>query len=160
LINKGFLNTNRVITNGNRENARSRKEASSMGKPEYGDKGRWVKYWALLGCWISPFYGPLSLGAHFETYKQFISLIFQFFFQAMVNHGYWISGYGGMTVFVLYCLTQIYDALLANHIFTACSSKERHKKYKLNKNNPLNGTHIYNNRIASHSRPNYYFLIQ
>jgi hypothetical protein len=30
-----------------------------------------------LGCWISPYYGPFSLGARFETYETFISLIFQ-----------------------------------------------------------------------------------
>jgi hypothetical protein len=32
-----------------------------------------------LGCCISPCYGPFSLGARFETYEPFISLIFQFF---------------------------------------------------------------------------------
>jgi hypothetical protein len=32
-----------------------------------------------LGCWISPCYGPFSLGARFETYEAFGSLIFQFF---------------------------------------------------------------------------------
>jgi hypothetical protein len=35
--------------------------------------------WACLGCWISQCYGPFLLGAHFETYEPFISLIFQFF---------------------------------------------------------------------------------
>jgi hypothetical protein len=34
---------------------------------------------ARLGCWISPRYGPFSLGARFETYEPFIYLIFQFF---------------------------------------------------------------------------------
>jgi hypothetical protein len=53
-------------------------EVSSAGKRGYGDKGRFVKYWARLGCWISPFYGPFSLGARFETYKLFIYLIFHF----------------------------------------------------------------------------------
>jgi hypothetical protein len=43
------------------------------------DKGRWVKYWTHLGCCISPCYGPFSLGACFEIYKPFISLIFKFF---------------------------------------------------------------------------------
>jgi hypothetical protein len=38
------------------------------------------KYWARLGCWISPCYGPFSFGAHFETCKLFIYLIFKFFF--------------------------------------------------------------------------------
>jgi hypothetical protein len=33
----------------------------------------------VFGCWISPCYGPLSLGAHFETYELFLSLIFTFF---------------------------------------------------------------------------------
>jgi len=32
-----------------------------------------------LGCWISPCYGPFSLGARFENYEPFISLIFQIF---------------------------------------------------------------------------------
>jgi hypothetical protein len=36
-------------------------------------------YWARLGCWILPCYGPFSLGGRFETYEAFISLIFQFF---------------------------------------------------------------------------------
>jgi hypothetical protein len=49
-------------------------------------KGRRVKYWARLGCWISPCYGPFSLGARFETYKTLISLILQFFLAA-VNRG-------------------------------------------------------------------------
>jgi hypothetical protein len=38
-----------------------------------------VKYWAHLGCWISPCYGPFSLDARFETYEPFISLISPFF---------------------------------------------------------------------------------
>jgi hypothetical protein len=76
LINKGFLNTNTVIT---QQLMWTAMEASSAGKREYGGKGRWVKYWAHLGCWISPFYGPFLFGACFETYKPFISLILQFF---------------------------------------------------------------------------------
>jgi hypothetical protein len=48
-------------------------------KHEYGGKGRWVKYWACSGCWISPCYSPFSLGGCFETYELFTSLIFQFF---------------------------------------------------------------------------------
>jgi hypothetical protein len=32
-----------------------------------------------LGCWISPCYGLFSLGARFDTYELFISLIFKFF---------------------------------------------------------------------------------
>jgi hypothetical protein len=56
-------------------------EAGSAEKCEYGGKGRWVKYWPRLGCWISPCYGPFLLGEHFETYELFISLIFKFFFR-------------------------------------------------------------------------------
>jgi hypothetical protein len=37
-------------------------------------------YWARLGCWISPYYGPFSLGARFETFEPFISLNFSKFF--------------------------------------------------------------------------------
>jgi hypothetical protein len=82
-------------------------EASFAGKREYGGKGRWVKFWARLGCWISSCYGPFSLGARFETYEQFISLIFNFFFRAAVNRGYWFNGYGGTTVFYIikFCYT-------------------------------------------------------
>jgi hypothetical protein len=54
-------------------------EASSAEKRGYGNKGRSVKHWAHLGCWISPRYGPFSLGVHFETFEPFISLIFTFF---------------------------------------------------------------------------------
>jgi hypothetical protein len=32
--------------------------------------------------------GPFSLGARFETYEAFISLIFQFVFRATLNRGY------------------------------------------------------------------------
>jgi hypothetical protein len=83
LINKHGLSEHKhcdnVVTNANSENARSRMEASSAGNREYRGKGRWVKYWARLGCWISPCYGLFSLGGCFETYKLFISLIFQYF---------------------------------------------------------------------------------
>jgi hypothetical protein len=34
------------------------------------------KYWARLGCWISPCYSPFLLGARFDTYELFIFLIF------------------------------------------------------------------------------------
>jgi hypothetical protein len=53
-------------------------EASSAGKRENGSKEVWIKYWARLGCWISPCYGPFSLGARFETYELLISLILFF----------------------------------------------------------------------------------
>jgi hypothetical protein len=67
--------------------AKCRMEAHSAGKHGYGDKGRLVKHWAHLGCWISPCYGRFSLGGRFETYKPFIYLIFIFFW-AVVNRGY------------------------------------------------------------------------
>jgi hypothetical protein len=38
----------------------------------------------VFGCWVLSCYGPFSLGARLETYKQFISLIFQIFL-ATVN---------------------------------------------------------------------------
>jgi hypothetical protein len=65
----------------NSENARSRIEASSAGKCEYGGKGTGVKYWARLGCWTSPCYGPFSFGARLEVYEMFISLVFETFFE-------------------------------------------------------------------------------
>jgi hypothetical protein len=54
-------------------------EASTIWKRKYRGKGRWVKYWACLGSWISTSYGQFSLDAHFETYEPFISSIFQLF---------------------------------------------------------------------------------
>jgi hypothetical protein len=69
-----------AATNQNSENVRSKIGASSAEKGEYGGKGRGVKYWARLGYWISPCYGPFSLGGRFETYEPFIYLIFIFFF--------------------------------------------------------------------------------
>jgi hypothetical protein len=68
-----------VATNSNSENTESRMEASSAGTREYGGKGRCVKYWVHLDCWISLCYGPFSLGEWFETYELFIALIFNFF---------------------------------------------------------------------------------
>jgi hypothetical protein len=53
-----------------------------------------VKYWARLGCWISLCLGPFSLGASFETYEPFISLIFHFFSGPGKLR---IGGYGGTT---------------------------------------------------------------
>ena len=59
-----------------------------MGKCGYRDKGRRVEYWARLGYWISPCYSSFLLGACFETYEPFISLIFLFLFQAAVDRRY------------------------------------------------------------------------
>jgi hypothetical protein len=53
-------------------------EVSYAGKRKYGNKGRGVKHWARLGCWISPCYSPFSFGARFVTYEPFITLIFNF----------------------------------------------------------------------------------
>jgi hypothetical protein len=55
-------------------------EPRPVGKLEYGDKERRVKYWARLGRWISPCYGHFSLGWRFETYAPFYLFNFQFFF--------------------------------------------------------------------------------
>jgi hypothetical protein len=72
-------------------------EASSVGKCEYGGKERCVKDWALLGCWISPCYGPFSLGGRFENHEPFIYLILQIYFS---GHGtplilnQWVRGHG------------------------------------------------------------------
>jgi len=67
-----------AATNSNSETAKSRTVASLQGSGGTGT--REVKYWACLGCWISQCYGPFLLGAHFENYESFISLIFQIFF--------------------------------------------------------------------------------
>jgi hypothetical protein len=45
----------------------------SMGAKEVESSTR------CMGCWISPCYGPFLHGRRFETYEQFISLIFKFF---------------------------------------------------------------------------------
>jgi hypothetical protein len=37
--------------------------------------------WTRLGCWISPSYGPFSLGGRFENYEPVIYLIFHFVFR-------------------------------------------------------------------------------
>jgi hypothetical protein len=81
-----------------RDNARSRMEASSARKHGCRDKGRWMKYWARLGCWISPCYGPFLLGTRFESYEPCTSLIFVRLFRAAINRRFWISRYGGTTV--------------------------------------------------------------
>jgi hypothetical protein len=49
--------------------------------------GAKVKYWAYMGCWISPYYGPFLLGTRFETYEPFISSVFKYFGGAVVKGG-------------------------------------------------------------------------
>jgi hypothetical protein len=78
-INKDFVNTNTAITRQLIRTARTL-EAEWSVKRGHVDKERWVKYWARLGCWISPCYGLFSLGARFGTYETFISLIFSISF--------------------------------------------------------------------------------
>jgi hypothetical protein len=100
LINKGFLNTNTAIIWQLMQTARTLEaecEASSVRKHEYRGNGRWVKYWACLGCWISPCYGLFMLGRHFETYELFISLIFQFSFRPR-----WTADTGARLYYFLY----------------------------------------------------------
>jgi hypothetical protein len=45
-----------------------------------------MKYRTRLGCWISPYYGPFSPVARFETHERFIYLNLQFW-GAAVNRG-------------------------------------------------------------------------
>ena len=81
-VNKGFLNTNTTITQQLIRTARTL-EAESLqvcGKRDYGDKGRWVKYLARLGRWISPCYSPFSLGAPFLKLWTVYFFNFLFFF--------------------------------------------------------------------------------
>jgi hypothetical protein len=40
-----------------------------QGSVSTGGKGRWVKYWARLGCWISPCCGLFSLGVLLKLYE-------------------------------------------------------------------------------------------
>jgi hypothetical protein len=80
-----FLNTNTAIT---RQLIRTSRTLEAEWWQVCGDKGRGVKYWERLGCWISPCYGPFWLGARFETYEPFIFLVFQIFFRVAVNRGY------------------------------------------------------------------------
>jgi hypothetical protein len=89
-----FLNSNTAITWQLTETARTLQaqwwqicgEAWVWGQRNMSQQLWWYRgkraglwYWARLGCWISPCYGPFSRGTHFETYESFISLIFQFF---------------------------------------------------------------------------------
>jgi len=56
MVNKGFLNKNTAITRQLIRTARTLEADGGKfaGKRGYGDKGTWVKYWARLGCCISP----------------------------------------------------------------------------------------------------------
>ena len=79
-----FLNTNTAITQQLIRTARTL-EAESLqvcGKRDYGDKGRWVKYLARLGRWISPCYSPFSLGAPFLKLWTVYFFNFPIFFSA------------------------------------------------------------------------------
>jgi hypothetical protein len=50
--------------------------------------------WARLGRWVSPCFGPFSLGGRFQTYEPSISVIFLFFSRGkprILNQ--WIRGH-------------------------------------------------------------------
>jgi len=67
-------------------------------------------YWARLGCWISPYYGQFWFGVRFETYKPFVSLIFQIFF------GLWQTVGRGLHLYIyIYILF-----LVTLHIYVLC----------------------------------------
>jgi hypothetical protein len=66
-----------------------------------------------LGCWISPRFGPFSLGVRFETYEPFISLIVQILFWAVGN-----CGYGGSPCSQLHkysLLVEVTEELVSYH---------------------------------------------
>ena len=77
-----FLNINTVITRQLIQKARMLEAEwwQDCGEEWVWGQRRWVKYWALLGCWISLCYSSFSFGARFETYAQFISVSSSFFF--------------------------------------------------------------------------------
>jgi hypothetical protein len=93
-----------------------------VGKRVYGGKGRRVKCCARLGCRISPCYGPFALGGRFYNYEPFISLILHFFFRAALNIEYCISGYGGTTVFHLWCCYSSCVCRLDGSVVTSMSN--------------------------------------
>jgi hypothetical protein len=86
-----FPNTNTAIT---RQLIRTARTLEAEWWQVCGEA--WVRGYRKmrLGCWISPCYGPFSLGARFGTYEPSISLIFKFF-SGRGNRGYWTSGYEG-----------------------------------------------------------------
>jgi hypothetical protein len=61
-------------------------EANSAGKREYGGQRKMSQLLDAFGLLDSPYYGPFSLGARFETYEPFTSSILNFF-RAAVNSG-------------------------------------------------------------------------
>jgi hypothetical protein len=80
LINKSSLQRNTAIKRKWMRTAKTVKQNGGKFCGEaYMDKGRWVNYWARLGCCSSQCYGQFSLRMRFETYELFISLISQFF---------------------------------------------------------------------------------
>ena len=90
-----------AATNSNSENARSRMMTSLQGSVGTGtkeDESGTGRVWAAGFHHVNR---PFSLGAHFGTYEQFISLIFQIVLWTAVNRGYWIRGYGGPPVLIL-----------------------------------------------------------
>jgi hypothetical protein len=77
---------------------------------------------------MSPCYGPFSLGARFETYEWFISLIFQFFSgrgnaRTIETADAVLSGYGGTIVLkypTAYSIDQV--SILGGSLYDAVST--------------------------------------
>jgi hypothetical protein len=85
LLLSEYKRCDNVATNSNSENARSRTVASLPGSGGKGTKEDESSTGRVWFCCISTCFGPFSLGARFETYEPFISLIFQIF--SVRNHG-------------------------------------------------------------------------
>jgi hypothetical protein len=69
-----------------------------------------------LGSWISPCYGPFSVGAFFETYELLISLVFKFF-RAAISRGSW-KRTGAPAFVLLVVLLWVVTASGTKHLFT------------------------------------------
>ena len=85
LLLSEHIHCDNTAANSNSKNARSRMVACLWGSMGMGTK----EDESSTGCvWAAGFHhvtGAFLLGAHFEAYETFISLIFQIFFQAAVN---------------------------------------------------------------------------
>jgi len=73
------------------------------------DESRNGRVWAAG---ISPCYGPFWLGARFETYEPFISLIFHFSFRTAANRGYGGPPVPLIRTIIFLCILMVQNILL------------------------------------------------
>ena len=88
------------------------------GKRGYGNKGRWVKYWARLGCWISPVTARSRLARVLKLMNRYF-FNFPIFFSGRGNPRITETADTGVRLYVYVCVC----ICVYIYIYTGCNRR-------------------------------------